>query len=1584
MAGNKITIDVEVNGKMEKATLSAKKLRKELDKTGAAQDGLNQKTRQGYRAAQGTAQNTSNTTKAFSKQAGVVGGLVPIYATFAANVFAVSAAFGVLSRSAAVSQLETSLESIGVSAGKNLPLVAKNLRDITNGAISTEASLRATAVATTSGFSTSQLQNLTKVATGASIALGRNLPDALDRLVRGTAKLEPEILDELGIIVRLDQATREYAGSIGKAVSDLTQFERQQAFLNATIDQGLSKYEKIAASVDPNPYDKLSAAFTDLTKTIIEFANKGLAPVAKFLSENPTALFGALVAFSSTIFSQLIPAISEFSAASSDRFKAAAVAAKKSAAKITSDYNNAAKKIQVLDFMPKSFKDAAPDLIKGTKNLKVYTNQIRVLRISQTRRLAEVEKLKLAQKDLSGVQLKASQAFIKVKEAEIAKIKEQLIVTQQLKKIQETGAATTVIGGGSLSGAQKKATNDKRAAIGARIEQRGLKKIEQSSALGAIGALVGTLGLFIQNAGKAEGGAEKLAQGFKSLGGAGRLLVATFSRLIPWIAGLSIAYSLLGPIISKFLPRQSELDKKVDEAADSFSNIAKVVKVFKMELKTIDDPVVKLARSMEVAAGITDQTASAIAKLTEESDNLTLDKLNTKLEDLIDAEERLAKARASVAAARNDVVRKEREMYAEMEAKQVQRLSAEVENLTGTFGTLSEADALLVLQKNIAVLKSSGAFEVFPRLKYQYEELKNSLKGKGVIDGEQLTKDIEKQSEPWRRYSSAVKSAQEALRSFDAEAAKLGAKDISPFSSAITAAKNFRNEIKVASQELRNAAQVGQVPDLLGDFLNPQPLVLKPKENEIPLESLEKQIKGSIAQARFLERVLDDVKQGELKTDTDLLNAQEKYNNLLLEKETALVEGKARLQEQEAILQRINNLVSVGTGFVSEQIEQEKEVKRQKIETLKAQKTLNEKIIKDETAAAIANKKVQAEIDAIQGTINDKSQEQYRLAQDTVNTRKEELAVVEKQLSVLRDQNDIARRQGELAVKRAERERGLNRFSFLTADEDKLRDQIKLAEQELARKQAFIQQEANMKKAQVALEFMLLDAKYQYLQDEAEQRISDLREAPKGEPADAKAAREERIAALDARKTAYQTMQEGLGIGELKVTVDDKGLLVTGEGKGLLSKLFGGIDASASMGVAELTEEIIGLKQELLNMDPISQGLDAAAKSLSSGLSSALSDITMGAKSAKEAFADLATGILQSFQRVMFDAVTEKFIGFLTDQFKDTSIGGLFKKEAAPATTAPLPAPAAPAAAATLPALPNAAQTAIATPPPLAGGAMTMGAAVGTPVSIMGGLGSSAASPLYVVMGQDPLGMGGSAAAEGGAATGGVQNIASTLGDTEDPKDASIKATEELTAQTKALSVETVSSVLAVGTLIAGLTGNEKAAKALGLALAALQTVMVIMEIIEKFSAANTAANTVAVTANTQAILAKGIVGGGRNGAIFSGTSTKNLAGYATGGIARGSRGGFPAILHGTEAVVPLPNGKSIPVEVSGGSSNSQQNNVSVNVVMNNDGSATTTTDPEQARKESSELGKRIAMVVQQELKNQKRVGGMLSPYGVA
>ena len=102
---------------------------------------------------------------------------------------------------------------------------------------------------------------------------------------------------------------------------------------------------------------------------------------------------------------------------------------------------------------------------------------------------------------------------------------------------------------------------------------------------------------------------------------------------------------------------------------------------------------------------------------------------------------------------------------------------------------------------------------------------------------------------------------------------------------------------------------------------------------------------------------------------------------------------------------------------------------------------------------------------------------------------------------------------------------------------------------------------------------------------------------------------------------------------------------------------------------------------------------------------------------------------------------------------------------------------------------------------------------------------------------------------------------------------------------------------------------------------------------------------------------------------------------YASqGGVFTGRDGGYPAVLHGTEAVVPLPNNRSIPVELNGNAGGT--NNVTVNVNVDNEGRATQTSEADGMQ--GANLGKAIANAVKQELLNQKRAGGILNPYGVA
>ena len=104
----------------------------------------------------------------------------------------------------------------------------------------------------------------------------------------------------------------------------------------------------------------------------------------------------------------------------------------------------------------------------------------------------------------------------------------------------------------------------------------------------------------------------------------------------------------------------------------------------------------------------------------------------------------------------------------------------------------------------------------------------------------------------------------------------------------------------------------------------------------------------------------------------------------------------------------------------------------------------------------------------------------------------------------------------------------------------------------------------------------------------------------------------------------------------------------------------------------------------------------------------------------------------------------------------------------------------------------------------------------------------------------------------------------------------------------------------------------------------------------------------------------------------------KHIPGYATGGIAKGSTSGYPAMLHGTEAVVPLGSGgRSIPVDLKG--SGATNNNIVVNISSEGQSNTQGSTGPDMDK-----MGGAIAKAVQEELHNQKRSGGILNPYGAA
>jgi len=314
MAKKKIEIDVVVDdkGTTKKVALSQKQLEDALGKTEKGAGRASKQQRALMETAQGTGKNFANLASSIS------GGIVPAYAAFAAQVFAVTAAFQFLQEAANVRNLIAAQEEYAGIIGTSFPRITKALQDATLGQLRYQDAAQATAIGTAAGLNQKQLVGLAEAAKNASFALGRPLEDSFNRLIRGVTKAEPELLDELGIILRLKPATEEYAASIGKTVDQLSAFERTQAVANFTLDQADRKLGQISKVIDEDALavQKFMKAFDDLSNSIKIAVVNVISPVLTFLSNNILALIGTLTIFTAPLVKSVIPDFEAFGKAS--------------------------------------------------------------------------------------------------------------------------------------------------------------------------------------------------------------------------------------------------------------------------------------------------------------------------------------------------------------------------------------------------------------------------------------------------------------------------------------------------------------------------------------------------------------------------------------------------------------------------------------------------------------------------------------------------------------------------------------------------------------------------------------------------------------------------------------------------------------------------------------------------------------------------------------------------------------------------------------------------------------------------------------------------------------------------------------------------------------------------------------------------------------------------------------------------------------------------------------------------------------------------------------------------------------------
>ncbi len=316
-----IDIRTEDGGTMQKVAVSAQKLGIALDDAGVAGQKMGKSAQTTNRRLKGLSQQSSNATKNNAKlMQSINSGLVPAYAVLASHIFAISAAFRFLKEAADMRVMQESQIAFTGATGVAMKSLTSDIQAASEGMLDFKAASEAAAIGIASGLGAGQIEELSEGAANLSKILGRDVTDSFNRLIRGVTKAEPELLDELGIILRLENAQNDYAIALNKSAKDLTTYEKKQAVFVDVQGQLEKKYAAVAKAtgVQANKIARLGVAFDRVMKHVKGFTAAIGEPTAEFFTKNIGSLTVALGLLATNIFKQIIPGFTAWAASAQE------------------------------------------------------------------------------------------------------------------------------------------------------------------------------------------------------------------------------------------------------------------------------------------------------------------------------------------------------------------------------------------------------------------------------------------------------------------------------------------------------------------------------------------------------------------------------------------------------------------------------------------------------------------------------------------------------------------------------------------------------------------------------------------------------------------------------------------------------------------------------------------------------------------------------------------------------------------------------------------------------------------------------------------------------------------------------------------------------------------------------------------------------------------------------------------------------------------------------------------------------------------------------------------------------------------
>ncbi len=183
---------------------------------------------------------------------------------------------------------QQAFSNLARSHGLDSNRIISDLKRISNQTIDTATLTEKAGTAMLLGIPADKLDDLMRIARASMKVTGQTATEAFSDISLAVGRQSKMILDNLGIVMRLEDAYEHYAAQLGKAVKDLTEAEKKQAFLNETLIKG-EEFIKRIGDTTGNEFEAISQFTTNLKDALNELyiliAND-LNPILETLNKN--------------------------------------------------------------------------------------------------------------------------------------------------------------------------------------------------------------------------------------------------------------------------------------------------------------------------------------------------------------------------------------------------------------------------------------------------------------------------------------------------------------------------------------------------------------------------------------------------------------------------------------------------------------------------------------------------------------------------------------------------------------------------------------------------------------------------------------------------------------------------------------------------------------------------------------------------------------------------------------------------------------------------------------------------------------------------------------------------------------------------------------------------------------------------------------------------------------------------------------------------------------------------------------------------------------------------------------------------